>query len=310
LIKVGKFFIISKRFSIGLLCFCCLAAVFTGCSFLQQTAKIEEPPVPKPILRVGAIPAESVEKTRDQLQSLMEYLERETGFQVELIVTTDYRSVIDKMRQKEVDIAMLGPFSYILANEQANALAFASTEKNGIGKKYYSVFIVHPESGIADIKQLGGRRLAFTDRNSTSGYLIPQRILRNNGIDPDTDLESAEFLEHHDAAILAVKKQTVDAAAVSSTILQHMREKGILGDKDYRIIYTSEAIPSSGTVWAYREDFPQEAVGKIKNAFFNANHTEGALGVFGAEIGSFFPVEDRELDVIRNAYQMLEMGKQ
>ena len=304
-----KLFIIGKRFGIVLLYFCCLAIVLGGCSFLQRPVKIDEPAVPQPMLRVGAIPAESVEKTRDDLQSLMEHLEKETGFKVELLVTTDYRSVIDKMVQNEVDIAMLGPFSYVLANEKANAQAFASTEKSGIGKKYYSVVIVHPESGIENISQLQGRRLAFTDRNSTSGYLIPKTILLKNGIDPDVDLESVEFLDHHDAAILAVKKQMVDAAAVSSTILQNMREKGIVGDKDYRIIYTSGAIPGSGIVWAYRKGLSQETVAKIKNAVFEANRTEGALGIFGTEIGEFFPVDDQEFDAIRDAYHMLEMGK-
>ena len=135
-------------------------------------------------------------------------------------------------------------------------------------------------------------------------------MLLQNGIDPDRDLTSIEFREHHDAAILAVKNRIVDAAAVSSTVLDSMREKGIVGDKDYRIIQTSEAIPGSGAVWAYREGLEADFLAKIKETFFSANHEEGALGIFATEVGTFFPIDDHEYDVIRNTSHLLGMDKE
>jgi len=308
--KLRGHFISSKWIRLLLACLCFLVLVIAGGIFSHHQLATTEPSVPSQTLRIGAIPVESIEKTQDQLQPLIEYLEKKTGFKVELIVSTDYRSVIDKMRLKEIDIAMFGPFSYVLAHKQAGAQVFASTENSEAGKKYYSVFIAHPETGIENIHQLRERRLAFTDRDSTSGYLIPKAMLLKNGIDPDKDLQSVVFLEHHDASILAVKKRLVDAAAVSSTILQSMRVKGLIGDKDYRIIETSEAIPGSGTVWAYREGLSADFFAKVKDAFFSANHEEGALGAFATEVGTFFLVDDREYDVIRDTSHMLEMDEE
>jgi len=308
--KPRRLLVCNKWLSLILACFCFLVLVTGGCAFYRPQTTTTEASVQRHSLRIGAIPVESIEKTQDQLQPFIEYLEKKNGFKVELIVSNDYQSVIDKMRLKEIDIAMFGPFSYVLAHNQAGAQAFASTENSKTGKKYYSVLIAHPETGIENMQQLRGRRLAFTDRESTSGYLVPQAMLLKNGIDPDKDLESVEFLEHHDASVLAVKKRLVDAAAVSSTILYNMREKGLIGDKDYRIIQTSEAIPGSGTVWAYREGLSADLFAKVKASFFSANHEEGALGIFATEVGTFFPVDDREYDVIRDTSHMLGMEKE
>ncbi|WP_371377917.1 phosphate/phosphite/phosphonate ABC transporter substrate-binding protein [Sporomusa aerivorans] len=277
-----------------------------GCAFSTRPA-VTLPVDHRPVLHIGACPGESVEKTRDQLQPLMAYLEKKTGYRVELTVTQDYKSIISKMYQKQIDVAWFGPFSYILAQKIAGAQAFAGTENNKSGKVYYSMLIVHPETGIESVRQLTGHSLAFTDPGSTSGYLIPKAMLLKYGIDPDKDIKSAVFLGHHEAAIQAVKKRSVDAAAVSSIILGNMREKGMVGDNDYRIIQTSEAIPGSGTVWAYRAGLSADSKAKVKEAFFSANQEEGALGIFAAEFGSFVPVEDQDYDIIREISRLLGM---
>jgi phosphonate transport system substrate-binding protein len=278
----------------------------TGCVNLQRTSVTTQADN-RLVLRIGACPVESSVKTQDQLEPFIKFLERKTGFRVELTVSSDYRSVINKMRQKEIDIAWFGPFSYILAHTEAGAQAFAGTENNKSGTIYYSIFIAHPETGIESVNQLRGHSLAFTDPESTSGYLVPKAILIKNGLDPSHDLKTIEFLGHHDAAVLAVKKRMVDSAAVSSIILENMREKGLVGDKDYRIIHTSEAIPGSGAVWAYREGLPADVVSKVKAAFFSANNEEGALGIFAEEIGKFYPVVDRDYDLIRETSKLLGM---
>ena len=139
-----------------LACFCFLVLITEGCAFYRPSTTETEPSTPRQALRIGAIPVESVEKTQDQLQPFISYLEKKTGFKVQLIVSNDYQSVIDKMRLKEIDIAMFGPFSYVLAHKQAGAQAFASTESSKVGKKYYSVLIAHPATGIKNTRQLRG----------------------------------------------------------------------------------------------------------------------------------------------------------
>ncbi|SMC99533.1 phosphate/phosphite/phosphonate ABC transporter substrate-binding protein [Sporomusa malonica] len=261
----------------------------------------------RPVLRIGAVPVESVAKTRDQFDKLITYLEKKTNWKVELFVSHDYNGIINEMAKGNLDIAWFGPFSYVLAHDRAMARAFAVEDNIRTGTVYHSVIIVHPESPISSVEQLIGRRLAFTDRSSTSGHLIPKAILRQHGVDVEKDMSEVIFTNTHDSAILAVKKRTVDASAVSDAVLFSLREKGIIGEKDYRIIYTSANIP--GSVWAYREGINPTLLEKIKHSFLNvAKEDKEALGIYGQDlVKGFVPADDRDYDIIRETAKQLEL---
>ena len=255
----------------------------------------------RPVLRIGVSPFESVAKTRDQLQELMGFLEKRTGMRVELMVTEDYQGMIDKMGRRELEFALLGPLGYVQANEKFGAQAFAGIENNATGKYYRSLIITHVDSGIRSLPELKGRSFAFVDQSSTSGYLIPRAILRKQGIDPALNLLPVMFVGQHDAAVLAVKKRTVDAAAVSQTIFSSMLRKGLFGQQELVILHQSEPIP--GSVWAFRPDVSPELIEMVSRALLEAK-AENALGVFGRDIGSFAATDDRAYDIVREAAQM------
>jgi phosphonate transport system substrate-binding protein len=50
---------------------------------------------------------------------------------VELIVTTDYSSMIEAMRHGRIDLAYFGPLSYVMAKSKSDIEAFAAIEKKG-----------------------------------------------------------------------------------------------------------------------------------------------------------------------------------
>jgi phosphonate transport system substrate-binding protein len=293
ILKVLIFFVISIFIIEGL----------SGCG-LRESGPVESE-VTLPVLRVGAVPAESKAKTIDQFAKFMDYLGRKTGCKIELYVADDYEGIINKMKQGDLDIAWFGPFSYIIAAETAGAKAFAIDDNIKEGTIYHSVFIVHSASGIDSIEKLKGHTFAFVDKASTSGYLIPKMILKRQGIDSDHDLGKIEFVGSHDAAILAVKKRQVDAAAVSDAILISLQQKGVVGEKDLKIIKYSEAIPTSA--WAYRDGLPADLLNKIRQAFFDVDKEDKeALGMYGNDlVKGFVPVNDKQYDIIRNTVKEL-----
>lgn len=77
------------------------------------------------VLNIGLIPAEDNEEMVKKFKPTIEYLEKKLGTKVEPFVATDYSGVIEAMRSKKIDIAFLGPFSYVLAVDKADAEAFA-----------------------------------------------------------------------------------------------------------------------------------------------------------------------------------------
>ena len=287
--------------------FILLALIVVGCAAVPPAA--EAPTVDsRPLLRLGAIPSERAEKIQDQYKGFIEYLERRTGFRIELVVAQDYQGIIEKMGNKELDIALLGPFSYVIAHETAGAHAFASPEYKLTGSNYTSNIITHTGTGITSLVQLKGHSFSFTDPESTSGYLIPKAALLKQKIDPDRDFSQILFLGHHDANVLAVKKRTVDAAAVSSNVLKSLLAKGIVDEDEIKILFTSDPIPQS--VWAYRDGLSADLMAQVKQAFFNAHIESGALGIYAKDVNRFLPRDDAAYDIIRETTRLLNYKPQ
>jgi phosphonate transport system substrate-binding protein len=274
-----------------------------GCMAPQQSEN-KQPKDSRPLLRMGAVPSESAEKIEDQYKAFIAYLEKQLGCRVVFVVEEDYQGIIKKMRDKELDIAFFGPYSYIEAHATAGARAFVTPEYRRTGSAYQSLIITHVDSGIRSLAGLKGRSFAFVDNKSTSGYLLPQSALIKQGVDSQRDFSKLVFAGHHDAAALTVRKRTIDAAAVSSNVLKSLLEKGIIDETEIRVIHASAPVPQSA--WAYREGVSGELVGRIKQAFLQANLEPGALGLYGKDVVRFVTIDDSAYDIIRETAKMLK----
>ncbi|MBP2636853.1 MAG: phosphonate transporter substrate-binding protein [Firmicutes bacterium] len=286
-------------------CLLALAVVMAGCGGgAKNTAQPAAPELK--VLRVGAIPAEDAQKTRDAYKPLTTYLEKKTGLPVELFVATDYSGVIEAMRAGKLDIAYFGPFSYILAADKANAEAYAVESRKGSGTSYKSIVVTWPGSGIEKLADIKGHTYAFVDPASTSGNLIPRSFYKKNNIDPDKDFKSVVYSGGHDAAALAVKNHKVDAASMDDITYGNMKEKQLISDKDIKVIHQSDPIP--GSVWAWRKDLPDKLKTSIKQAFLDvAKEDPAALSAYGGKVESYMEAKDADYNVIRETAKILNL---
>ncbi len=109
-----------------------------------------------------------------QSKDILDALEKNLGMKVQGFVATDYNGVIEALRAKHLDIAYLGPFSYVLATTVTPVEAFAIAETAKAGRTYYhSQIIAQKSSGIKTLEDLKGKNFAFVDPASTSGYAFP-----------------------------------------------------------------------------------------------------------------------------------------
>ncbi|NTV11920.1 MAG: PhnD/SsuA/transferrin family substrate-binding protein, partial [Zoogloea sp.] len=65
-------------------------------------------------LKFGLLPGESTPVVLRLNQSLRAYLERRLCTRVELVVGTSYAATGEALRQGQIDIAYLGPVTYVL----------------------------------------------------------------------------------------------------------------------------------------------------------------------------------------------------
>lgn len=136
------------------------------------------------VLKIGFIPAEDSRAMVRQSQAILDIVAKKTGLKVEAFVGSDYNGTIEALRNGHIDVALLGPFSYILATTQAPVEAFAVTViAKTMQPSYKSIIITRKDSGINSMADLKGHTYAFVDPGSTSGYMVPAAAFKKAGIE-------------------------------------------------------------------------------------------------------------------------------
>lgn len=255
------------------------------------------------VLRVGLIPSEDSRAMLASSAELLRALETNLGMRVQGFVATDYNGVIEAMRANHVEVAYLGPFSYVLGTTIAQIEAFATAETARAGRTFYhSQIIALKENNINSIADLRGRTFAFVDPSSTSGHLFPKAGLIRQGIDPERYFSRVLFTGSHDANALAVANKRVDAATIADRILDTAISRGHIDRDKINIVWNSEPIPESPTVW--RRNLPQALKDRIRAAFLAIRDITWADQ---GKLNRFVETNDAAYNVIRETARVLNL---
>jgi phosphonate transport system substrate-binding protein len=280
--------------------FLCLTIILTGCQIEGE----EKEEITK--IKMGLIPADDADEMLRNYEPIKEYLSEQLGIPVEIQVTSDYTAAIEAMRAKHIDMAWFGPFSYVIAANVADAEAIVNGVKTSTGSATYkSLIIANVNSGIETLDDLKGKNFAFVDPASTSGNLIPRKMLIENGINPDEDFSTTFFAGTHNAVQYAIANGKVDAGASGDNVYQRMIESGEISEDTNKIIYESEPIPGSPIV--VRGSLPESIKKSIQDALINMDEqTIHQVDGWGG-IAKYQLVSDSDYDVIRTTAELLGM---
>lgn len=255
------------------------------------------------VLTVGLIPSEDSRAMIANSQAMMDMLSKSLGMPVKPFVAADYNGVIEALRSKRLDVAYLGPFSYVLGATVADIEAFAVAETKKAGRSYYhSLIIARKDSGIKTVADLKGRTFAFVDPSSTSGHLFPKAGLMKAGFNPDKDFGRVIFSGSHDSNAVAVQNGKVDAVAIADRILDAAIAKGLAKREDLVVVWTSDPIPESPTVW--RKDLDPALKKRVQAAFLDVKDIPWSDQ---GQLNGFHPTNDAAYDVIRDTAKLLNL---
>ncbi|WP_460119702.1 phosphonate ABC transporter substrate-binding protein [Pseudomonas sp. H3_G09] len=254
-------------------------------------------------LTIGLIPSEDSQAMIESSKQVLDDLQSKIGMPVMPFVATDYNGIIEALRSGKLDVAYLGPFSYVLATSVADVEAFsvAVTKKTG-QSAYKSVILARKDSGIHSLADLQGHTFAFVDPSSASGHLFPKAGLEQAGFAPDSLFKRVIFSGSHDASILAVENRKVDAAAVADRIFASAVAKGVVKQDDFEIVWSSRPIPESPMVW--RKALDPQLKKKVADALASIKDVPwGDQGV----LNGFQPTTDASYDVVRETAKVLDL---
>jgi phosphonate transport system substrate-binding protein len=275
-----------------------LTLALPGCANSGAGSRGEADPNP---LKVALLPDESPSTVITNNRKLKEYLEQDLGRSIELVVTTDYSSMIEAVRHGRVHLAYFGPLSYVLARQKTEIEPFAALRSKG-STTYQAVLIGNVAAGLNAPEDVKGKDVAFGDTASTSSHLIPKAMLAEKGLKADEDYRT-HFVGAHDAVALTVQNGKAQAGGLSKPIFESLLERGVIDRNKVRILQESRPFPQYP--WTMRSDLKPELKERIRNAFLSLRDPE-VLHPFKAE--GFGPIADRDYDVVRDLGRLLNLN--
>lgn len=257
-------------------------------------------------LRVALLPDENASTLIQQAQPLKDYLEKTLGKQIELVVTTDYSSMIEAMRFGRIEIAYFGPFSYVLAKSRAPGIEpFAVGVEKG-SPTYQSILIASADGPVKSIEDIRGKPFGFGDQASTSSHLAPRaHLLKKYKLEGNKDYKVVH-LGTHDAVARAVQAGQIPAGALSEQIYRALIARKTIDETKLIKLDLSEPIPNYPITM--QGDLAPALKEKIRAAFLDVKDP-AVLKSFRVE--AFAPTDDKAYDILRETAKILnlDLGK-
>ena len=265
--------------------------------------KCEDPKV----LRFSLVPTQDSVRELTYYKPILDQLSKNTGKKIEFYMPTSYSSVVEALLGKWVDVAVLGPESYVIARSKeptVEVFATYSRLKNGIqeaGPGYKAVLITKKGSKFSDIASLKGSVVALVDPASTSGGLVPEFVFpKDNKLPPLKDYFSkVVYSGGHDLGAIAVAEGKVDAAFVATHRFMETVNAGKVKQEDFNYLWYSPLLPQDPFV--FRNTLCDDVKKKIVDTFMQVDQNEdGRKYLANVKSEKVVAMKDSDYNVIRD----------
>ena len=186
------------------------------------------------------------EKNDATYRPLAQHLSQRLGRPASLRTVDTWEGLAKSLANGETDLALMGPWGYVLANHHAGAQVVSTSLYDG-RPEYFAMIVTHPGSGLNSVKDLiaDGRKRSFAlgDKGSTSGYLIPLHFFQQQGVDPEK-LFARVLYTKHQAIETQVAAGQLDAGADYNRNRTAMIEQGLIKAERSKVIWQSAPLPN------------------------------------------------------------------
>ena len=293
--------------AVGLIAGLALSASVSSCGAAQNESK-------QAVLQIGAIPDQNPEKLNRLYGTLSSELSEKLDVPVRYAPVSNYAAAVSAFRTGSLDLVWFGGLTGVQARLQTPGARVLA--QRDIDAEFTSVFIANGASGLrpftsADqLVELKGRRLAFGSESSTSGRLMPQFFMGENGVKPE-DLAGGGpgFSGSHDATIAVVQSGAYEVGALNEQVWRSNVADGSVDHDKVSVIWRTPTYVDYH--WVVRpgldDRFGAGFTNKLQTALLDlsAETENGAaiLELFGAE--RFIPAKDEDYVMIETVGRQL-----
>ena len=263
-----------------------------GCTTKTETKKEEK------VIKMGFVPLKNSEKLVEDLKPISDYLSERLGVKVEAFTASNYIGVVEGLGSGSVDFGIIPPFSSLLAQKQSNAKPIL-TSKGKTGKPGYTAELyVRKDSDIKSLQDVKGKKVAFVDPSSSSGYIYPGAMLVEAGLNLDKDI-SYQFSGGHDKSLQLLLNKDVDVIATFDGVEDRYAKDFPQAKTDIQKLATSDMIPGIMVTTSSKMD--KELQDKLEKALRDVENDPKMKELFT----KMFSITGFT-DVDQNAYKKVE----
>lgn len=285
-----------------------LAVALTGCA--SGNSKQED--AAKEKLVVQFVPTNNDGTMEAKAKPFAEYLSKKLDRQVDVTLATDYSTIVEAMASGQVDIGIMPPAAYVQAKDMDAAEAILTSQlgdydqetglplEGQLTNTFKGEILVRADSGLNELTDLKGKKIATLSPNSASGYIYPVAEMKDAGLDPTTEA-TLTTVNDIPSEITAVLNGQMDAAFVFEGARNVFASSFADNDlfKDLKVLYLTEGdIPNDAIAVQPKMD---DALKKeIKDVFLNMKDDEEgaeAMSLWGHQ--GYEEAADSAYDTIR-----------
>jgi len=244
-------------------------------------------------LTLGIHPYKSPKKLLKIYQPLVTIIEKKIKRPVKLVIAKDYATHIHQVGNNQLDIAYMGPASYVQMVKQFGEKKLLARQAINNKPTFQGKIIVLQNSPINTLSELASKRFAFGDPNSTMSHLVPRYMLISSGITANK-LNKIDFLGSHDNVALGVLTGDYDAGAVKEAVYYKYKSRGI------KALATTPAL--SEHVFVAGNHLSDKLSNSIKHILLNlknSNDGRSAMKKIKKKMTAMLPVKDSDYDNLR-----------
>jgi phosphonate transport system substrate-binding protein len=252
-------------------------------------------------LRFAVATMVTAEETFSTYRRFVERICRDIGRKTAFVLRPSYTDVRRGLEQGKVDVAFVctGTYVHSFPGKRIKLLVQPEFED---GLSYRCIIIVPFRSAVKKLEDLRGKIVAFTDRESHTGCIVPSAVISNRGYNPKTFFEKIVFTGSHDRSIQAVALGMVDCAAVDSLVWESNVKQDPSLRRRVRIVWESEAYGPPPIV--VPANLPEKLESDLRTVFLTLHEDEEGRGIL-RDIGirRFVPARREDYDTAIEMYR-------
>ncbi len=241
--------------------------------------------------------ASPVELAR-QFAPLLDYLREQTGLPFILSVSKNYETHIASVGGNEVDVALMGPASYVTMSERYGPKRLLCCFETNGSPDFQGYIIVRKDNPAASLKDLQGKSFASSSRESTMSYIVPRYMFIQAGVPfPEAQLR---IVGSHNNVCLNVLARDINAGGVREKA--HQKYK----DRDLKVIAISPKVTEHPFVAT--DNLDAHTFDRVKEALLaisDQDEVKRLLTPIKDTLTGLTPVEDKDYNSLRTMMDLV-----